>query len=67
MRLVVLIALACVAALAVAAGLPAIARSADSGMMLVAAGLVLGLLSSLSPRPRRPDPIASGALRRATR
>jgi hypothetical protein len=67
MRLGLLLAVAIVAAVGVLAGLPSLARSADPGMMVVGAGLVLGLLSALGPRPRRPDPIASGALRRAVR
>jgi hypothetical protein len=62
MRLGLLLALAIAAAVGILAGLPGLARSADPGMMVVGAGLVLGLLSALAPRPRRPDPIASTRL-----
>jgi hypothetical protein len=58
MRLAFVLALAGLAAAAMLVGVPAMARSADVGTAIVGAGLALGILSALGPRPRRHQPVA---------
>jgi hypothetical protein len=64
MRLAFVLAIAGAAALSVAAGLPGVVRSADPGTLVVLAGLSLGVFSAVTPRPRRPLPIAQESRRR---
>ena len=67
MRLTNLLPVAGLGAVAMLVGVPALARTADAGTAIVGAGLTLGLLSALSPRPRRHEPFAVDASRRAVR
>jgi hypothetical protein len=64
MRLAFVLTIAGAAALSVAAGLPGVVRSADPATQVVLAGISLGLLSALTPRPRRQLPVAQEARRR---
>jgi hypothetical protein len=68
MRLAPVLAIAAATGVGVLAGLPGLLRCADTGTLIVSAGLALGLWSALAPRTPTPDPVGSIARgRRALR